>query len=70
MYIQLSDEYARKTAAKRWRTYLKEDGKKRGRSNKNQNIIVTILWLVKLMAKILEKIRIKKKRIVEKILVD
>jgi hypothetical protein len=68
----LSDKFAPKLAVKRWQRYLKSEEGERGRrySNKNQSLIAVILWLLKLITTILEKIGIKNKRIVEKISVE
>ena len=71
MYIDLfTDFYASKLAAKRWQTYQKEQNKKRRYLYKDQNIIAAIVWIIKLIMSILEKVQIKKKRTVEKILVE
>jgi len=72
IYINLSTGfYASKLAAKRWQVYLREENEKRRYSCKNQNIIAAIVWLMKLVVLILEKVHIKKKRTgKEKILVE
>jgi hypothetical protein len=71
MYIDLStDFYASKLATKRWQIYQKEQNEKRRYSYKDQNIFAAIVWLIKLIISILEKVQIKKKSTIEKILVE
>ena len=71
MYIDMStDFYVSKLAAKRWQIYQKEQNEKKRYSYKDQNIIAAIVWLIKLIISILEKVEIKKKSTVEKILVE
>jgi hypothetical protein len=71
MYIDLStDFYASKLAAKRWQIYQKEQNEKRRYSYNDQNIIAAIVWLIKLIISILEKVQVKKKSTIEKILVE
>ena len=65
-----TDFYASKLAARRWQIYQKEQNEKRRYSYKDQNIIAAIVWLIKLIIPILEKFQIKKKRTMEKILVE
>ena len=65
-----TDIYASKLAARRWQIYQKEQNEKRRYSYKDQNIIAAIVWLIKLIIHILEKVQIKKKRTMEKILVE
>jgi hypothetical protein len=66
-----TDFYASKLAARRWQIYQKEQNEKKRRySYKDQNIISAIIWLIKLIIPILEKVQIKKKRTMEKILVE
>jgi hypothetical protein len=57
-------------AAERYRLYLKEEQRKRSHSEWTQYVIAAILWLVKLIANSLEKVKIKSKRVVEKITVE
>jgi len=57
-------------AAKRYRVYLKEEDRKRRRSEWTQYIITAILWLVKLITNSLEKANIKSKRVIEKVTVE
>lgn len=71
MYIDMStDFYASKLAARRWQIYQKEQNEKRRYLYKDQNIIAAIVWLIKLIIPIIEKVQIKKKRTMEKILVE
>ncbi|MGB7636590.1 MAG: hypothetical protein WBL88_03335 [Nitrososphaeraceae archaeon] len=65
-----TDFYASKLAARRWQIYQKEQNEKRRYSYKDQNIIAALVWLIKLIIPILEKVQIKKKRTMEKILVE
>jgi len=44
--------------------------RKKRYSYKDQNIIAAIVWLIKLIISILEKVQIKKKSTIEKILVE
>jgi hypothetical protein len=60
----LSD-YVETIAAKRYRNYLKEEERKRRRSDWTQHIIAALVWLVKLITNILEKVGIKSKRVIE-----
>jgi hypothetical protein len=57
-------------AAERYRLYLKEEQRKRSHSEWTLYVIAAILWLVKLIANSLEKVKIKSKRVVEKITVE
>ena len=57
-------------AAERYRLYLKEEQRKRSHSEWTQYVIAAILWLVKLITNSLEKVKIKSKRVVEKITVE
>jgi DNA topoisomerase VI subunit B len=74
IYINLyNDAYAAEIAAKRYRTYIKEEEKnkkKRMHSKWITSIIAAIFWLLKLITSGLEKINIKKKRVIEKIIVE
>ena len=65
-----TDFYASKLAARRWQIYQKEQNEKRRYSYNDQNIIAAIVWLIKLIISILEKVQIKKKSTIEKILVE
>jgi DNA topoisomerase VI subunit B len=68
-----NDAYAAKLTAKRYRTYIKEEEKnkkKRTHSEWINSIITAIFWLLKLITSGLEKINIKKKRVIEKIIVE
>ena len=65
----LSD-YACTIAAERYRRYLKEEQRKRSHSEWTQYVIAAILWLVKLITNSLEKIKIKSKRVIEKVTVE
>jgi len=65
----LSD-YVETIAAKRYRNYLKEEERKRRRSDWTRHVIAALLWLVKLITNILEKVGIKSKRVIEKATVE
>jgi hypothetical protein len=65
----LSD-YVDTIAEKRYRLYLKEEERKRRHSKWMQYVIAAILWLVKLITNSLEKVNIKRKRVVEKVRVE
>jgi hypothetical protein len=67
----LSD-YVETIAAKRYRSYLREEERKTRRSEWTQHIIAILLWLVKLITTILEKVGIKgkSKRVIEKVIVE
>jgi hypothetical protein len=65
----LSD-YAETIAAKRYRNYLKEEERKRRRSEWSQHVIAALLWLAKLISNFLEKVGIKSKRVIEKATVE
>jgi septin family protein len=65
----LSD-YVETIAAKRYRNYLKEEERKRRRSEWTQHVIAALLWLVKLISNFLEKVGIKSKRVIEKATVE
>jgi hypothetical protein len=64
----LSD-YVETIAAKRYRNYLKEEERKRRRSEWT-HVIAALLWLVKLITNILEKVGINSKRDIEKVTVE
>ena len=57
-------------AAMRYHIYLKEEERKRRHSEWAQYVISAILWLVELITSNLENLKIKKKRIIEKIAVE
>jgi hypothetical protein len=68
----LSD-YIEPIVAKRYRNYLREEERKtRLRSEWTQHFITVLLWLLKLIDNILEKVGIKgkSKRIIEKVTVE
>jgi hypothetical protein len=56
--------------AKRYHLYLKEEDRKRRHSEWTQYVIAAILWLVKLISNSLEKVNLKRKRVVEKVTVE
>ena len=67
------DVYPVKLTAKRYRIYLKEEQeskKKRMDSQWINSIIAAILWALKLITSGLERINIKRKTIIEKVLVE
>lgn len=67
------DGYAAKFTAKRYRTYLKEQQElknKRRDSRWINSIIAAIFWLLKLITSGLERVNIKRKTVIEKILVE
>ena len=67
------DVYPVKFTAKRYCIYLKEEQeskKKRMDSQWINSIIAAILWALKLITSGLERINIKRKTIIEKILVE
>ena len=67
------DTYHAKIAAKRYGIYLRqkeERKKKRAHLEWINTIIAAILWILKLINSSLEKTNIKKKRIIEKVLVE
>lgn len=63
-------DYIGTIAAKRYRLCLKEEESKRRHSEWMQYVIAAILWLVKLITNSLEKVNIKRKRVVEKVRVE
>jgi uncharacterized membrane protein len=67
----LSD-YIETIAAKRYRNYLREEERKTRRSEWTQHIIAVLLWLVKLITNILERVGIKgkSKRVIDRISVE
>ena len=69
----VDDVYAAKFTAKRYRTYLKEEQetkKKRRDSQWVNSIIAAIFWLLKLITISLERVNIKRKTVIEKVLVE
>jgi uncharacterized membrane protein len=67
------DVYAAKFTAKRYRTYLREEQerkKKRMDSQWINSIIAAILWMLKLITISLERVNIKRKTVIEKVLVE
>jgi hypothetical protein len=66
------DVYAAKFTAKRYRIYLKEQESKKKRMDSQwiNSIIAAILWALKLITSGLERINIKRKTIIEKVLVE
>ena len=63
-------DYVGTIAARRYRLYLKEEEMKSRHSGWMQFVIASILWLVKLITNSLEKVKIKSKRVVEKVTVE
>ena len=67
------DAYAAKFTAKRYHTYLKEQQEMKNKRRDSQwinRILAAIFWLLKLINGGLEKVNIKKKRVIEKVLVE
>jgi hypothetical protein len=67
------DVYAAQFTAKRYRTYLREEQerkKKRMDSQWINSIIAAILWMLKLITISLERVNIKRKTVIEKVLVE
>ena len=67
------DSYAVKLVAKRYRTYLKEEQErkmKRWNSEWVNSIIAAIFWLLKSIISSLEKVNIKRRSVIEKVLVE
>jgi hypothetical protein len=67
------DGYTAKFTAKRYRIYLKEQQEmknKRGDSQWINSIIAAIFWLLKLITCGLETVNIKRKSVIEKIVVE
>lgn len=68
-----NDAYVAKITAKRYSIYLREE---KERENKRRyldwinRILAAIFWLLKLINGSLEKVNIKKKRVIEKVLVE
>ena len=67
------DAYIAKITAKRYNIYLREE-KEREKKTRYLNwinrILAAIFWLLKLINGGLEKVNIKKKRVIEKVLVE
>jgi hypothetical protein len=68
--LPTENEYIATLAAKRYQNYLKEEEKNRRYSKWLEKIIAAILMFIKLIANILEKINIKRKRVVEKVSIE
>ena len=67
------DVYPVKFTAKRYRTYLKEEQERKKKRRDSQwvnSIIAAIFWLLKLITISLERVNIKRKTIIEKVLVE
>jgi DNA topoisomerase VI subunit B len=67
------DVYAAKFTAKRYRTYLKEQQEMRNKRRDSQwinRILAAIFWLLKLITSGLERVNIKRKSVIEKIMVE
>jgi hypothetical protein len=67
------DVYAAKFTAKRYRTYLKEEQERKKKRRDSQwinSIIAVIFWLLKLITSGLERVNIKRKTAIEKVLVE
>jgi hypothetical protein len=65
--------YAAKFTAKRYRTYLKEEQERKKKRRDSQwinSIIAVIFWLLKLITSGLERVNIKRKTAIEKVLVE
>ncbi|MFL6363795.1 MAG: hypothetical protein ACJ71K_04390 [Nitrososphaeraceae archaeon] len=66
-----TNKYASKLASQRWHAYLKEQNQNNKRfTAKSKYFIALVLWVIKLILSIVEKIQIKRKRTVEKICVE
>ena len=68
-----NDAYVAKITSKRYNIYLREEKereKKRRHSDWINRILAAIFWLLKLINSSLEKVNIKKKRVIEKVLVE
>ncbi|HYA84039.1 MAG TPA: hypothetical protein VEH06_11415 [Candidatus Bathyarchaeia archaeon] len=63
-------DYVETIAAKRYHNYLKEEERKRRRSEWTRHVIAALLWLMKLITNTLEKVGINSKRGVEKVTVE
>ena len=62
--------YIAELTAKRYQRYLKEEEKKKRNSKWIQDIVAAILMLIKLITNALEKVKVKKKRVVEKVSIE
>ena len=72
-YNLYNDAYIAKITAKRYNIYLREEKKREKRrkySDWINRIIAAIFWLLKLINGGLERGNIKKKRVIEKVLVE
>jgi hypothetical protein len=68
-HIENMSDYVGTIAARRYRLYLTEERKGR-HSGCMQYVIAAILWLVKLISNSLEKVKIKSKRVIEKVTIE
>ena len=69
----VDDVYAAKFTAKRYRTYLKEEQERKKKNRDSQwinSIIAAIFWLLKLITSCLERVKIKRKIVIEKVSVE
>jgi uncharacterized membrane protein len=68
------DVYAAKFTAKRYRTYLKEEQERKNKRSDSQwiNSIIAaaIFWLLKLITSGFERVNLKRKTVIEKVLVE
>jgi hypothetical protein len=64
----LSNDYVTRVAADRWKKYRSD--KHKITSNKKYNIIGIIIWLIKLIKSFLDGVGLRKRRLVEKIIVE
>jgi hypothetical protein len=66
------DVYGAKFTAKRYRTYLKQQERKKKRRDSQwiNSIIAAVFWLLKLITTGLERFNIKRKTVIEKVLVE
>ena len=67
------DLYGAKFTAKRYRTYLKEEQERKKKRRDSQwinSIIAAVFWLLKLITTGLERVNIKRKTVIEKVLVE
>ena len=67
------DVYGAKFTAKRYRGYLKEEQERKKKIRDSQwinRIIAAVFWLLKLITNGLERVNIKRKTVIEKVLVE
>ena len=66
------DVYGANFTAKRYRTYLKQQERKKKRRDSQwiNSIIAAVFWLLKLITTSLERVNIKRKTVIEKVLVE